>query len=83
MEEGENQGAAMNIKGIKEREGDLLSNDAQEQKIGLRGVGCENQEPRASYLPSHNFSSSFNTSYYFEGGWIFDCGACHMSRMIF
>ena len=32
MEEGENQGAAMNIIGIKEREGDLLSNGAHEQK---------------------------------------------------
>ena len=43
IEEGKNQGADMNITSIKEREGDLLSNGAQEQKkIGLRGVGCEN-----------------------------------------
>ena len=51
MEEGEKQGAAMNITGIKGGEGDLLSNsnDAQEQQkeIGLRGVGCgKSQEPQ-------------------------------------
>ena len=33
--------------------------------------------PRASHPLSHNFSSSFNTSSYFEGGWFFDYGATH------
>ena len=42
---------------------------------GAIGVFKEGRESRVPVLPTQNFSSSFNVSSYFKGGWIFDCGA--------
>ena len=46
---------------------------------GSRGSFCEVQESRGSSSSSSHifsvFSSSFNTSSYFDRGWIIDCGA--------
>ena len=86
MEEGEKQGEAMNVtdsknneeEGTRSREGGALT-------LGFRGEGEKRgrvtppfkgeKGSRGYSLPCQNFSSSFNTSSYFKGGWIFDCGA--------
>ena len=71
----EDNGAHLGLEGESEEEGLPQSPLNKGAVGGLREGRGSRVLSRVAILPTQNFSSSFNVSSYFKGGWIFDCGA--------